>query len=658
MRPVDSDHEGTFAQLSFTQLLVRALDERWSGTIFIEPPFDLLHVIQIDRGLVSRVLVPDEHANLGALLVEAGVVMESELELALSSDELLGQALIGQGVIDDRTLKRALVLQVLRRLVRVFDFPTETEWTFTPEFEAFVDLPDGTRLDTLRVLWAGLSAHGELPDRMAATLEQLGSSTFQLRPEVTLSRFGFTGDAARVIGVITADRTTMSELLAREIAPPEVVRSILYLLTITRHLDVSPVGETADPTESLSTEPSTSSVADSAPSSSEGGDEGGEKPARRVARIQLRRVTFRGAAPDLPGTGESQSRPSSEGRTSEQGDVMAQAVKSSSVAHGIESRLARLDRESEFSLLGIEPATLEGKDERAVTELLWQAYEAAGRWHPDHCPKKRPELRAGMKKLYESISDAFVTLADPETRARCIAAVAKPSEDGPADGDTSGLRPVKPSDDQAAVDLSATVPSAGAPDEGASDHSEVPVSAVPTATMRSEAMTELGEADKASPEPELEAVTELEAPSTGDRRPPPEAGEPTRDRAAPTWSPSELHERALVALAEKRPSEALELCQQACDAEPDNPDYLASALWIRAKLPRPDLKVLTLDLDDLLRTHLDHLAGRYYRGMLRRRLGYDSAAKQDFERVLDLDPDHAGARAQWVELGKAAGRRG
>ncbi len=607
MRPEDSEHEGTFAQLSFTQLLVRALDKRYNGTLFVEPPFDMLQIMQIDRGLISRVLVSDDYGRLGELLVEAGVVMESELALALTSDDLLGQTLISQEVVDDRTLKRALVLQVLKRLVRIFDFPVETEWSFIGDFEAFEDMPEGTRMDTLRVLWAGISTHGEMPDVMAATLERIGSSSFELRPDVTLSRFGFSGDAARLVGVINAGRTTMRDLLAQEIAPPEVVRSIAYLLAITRHLNLSPLGDSSEEAEPLST--AALSGVDPAPSSprssSEDDDgEGGKRP-RRVARIQLHRITYRGAAPDPAGTGEQQSRPSSEGSTSQGGDVTARRKEVAPVADEIKSRLAGLDQEAPFSLLGMEPAALEGKEESEVTEILWNAYEAAGCWHPDHCPESRPDLREGMKKLYDAISDALVVLADPDTRAKAVAQVAEQRELSSTDSVSSGLRPIEPSDGKPTAGLNATTPSGGAVQDGAT-------------------------------------------PGDGDETP---------DRIEPTWSPEQLHERALVALSEERPSEAFELSQQACDAEPDNPDYMATSLWIQAKLPRPDLKVLTLDLDDLLRTHLDHVATRYYRGMLRRRLGYDSAAKQDFERVLDLDPVHAGAKAQLVELGKGAGRR-
>ncbi len=622
MRAEDGQSEGTLAQQSFTQILVRALDQRWTGTLLIEPPFDLLHFLQLERGLVSRVLVPDDYARLGELLVEAGAVMESELELALAADDLLGQALVSQDVIDEDTLQRVLVLQVLKRLVRVFDFPEDTEWSFLEDLEAFEDLPDGTRVDSLRVLWAGLSAHGEMAEVQAGTLDRLGSSPFQLRPDVKLSRFGFTGDADRLVGVIAAERCTLQQLEALKIVPPEVVRSIIYLLAISRHLDYSPAGESQDSTAPLST-----------PASSGGGSpssEGDEQKPRQVARIALRKVTLSAAAPDPPGTGEQTSRPSSEGSVPARGDRQAHRRPTAPALEELKSLLAGLDRASPFSLLGVAAADLEGKEDEEVTAILSKAYEGARRWHPDRCPEDRPDMEVGMKRLYGAISEAYAELGDPDTRARCLAARRDGPEGPTADSVTSGLRSIERPGSAGALDLSATTPSATAP-------SEEPPSSAP------------------EPDGDGEASRDDEPEAAADSEPPPEGEEEAQQEE--DLSAAELHERALQALSRDQPKEALELSRRACEAEPDNPDYGATSLWIQAKLPRPDLKVLTLDLDDLLRTHLDHVAARYYRGVLRRRLSYDSAAKQDFERVLDLEPDHAGAKAQLAELGKGGGRR-
>jgi len=111
-------------------------------------------------------------------------------------------------------------------------------------------------------------------------------------------------------------------------------------------------------------------------------------------------------------------------------------------------------------------------------------------------------------------------------------------------------------------------------------------------------------------------------------------------------APDELRERALYALGCQDPETASRLCERATELAPDDLEFLATAAWVRAHLARPDLKVLLLEFDDLLLLEPEHVNARYYRAMLRRRLGQDAAARQDLEKVLALAPDHAAARAQ------------
>ena len=145
------------------------------------------------HGGAGRPPGPGGCARLGELTVKAGVVMEAELQNALTRDDvLLGQALVEAGVLDDQTLQRALVLQLLRRLERLFGLPVKTAWSFEAKVDAFEGLPPGVRIDTLRVLWAGITAHGEMGPWLEASLRRIGESPFKVRHDVNLRRFGFT----------------------------------------------------------------------------------------------------------------------------------------------------------------------------------------------------------------------------------------------------------------------------------------------------------------------------------------------------------------------------------------------------------------------------------------------------------------------------------
>lgn len=710
MHPPEQDDSGTLASLSFALLLVRALDQRWTGTLFVEA-FDSMHLIQLDDGLVSRVLVPDDYARLGELVVEAGVIMETELELALESDELLGRTLAKQRLIDAKTLQRALVLQILKRLVRLFDYPDETEWSFSDDVSAFEEMPEGVRVDTLRVLWAGIGTHGEVKARVDATLARIGPSPFRIREGVKLSRFGFTGDAGRLVELIDSQSTTLDDLVDSDITPEGVCQGIVYLLAITRYLDFTPVGagnESPAPISSSEGPPTPGADIEDPVTSSESNDPSADqdKPRQRVAKIRLRRMRVpRAAAPDPPGTGEQISRPSSSSQeppSSEDGGSRSSSGRMRSsddptlpsgnsmdhVMAEIKGRLARLEKESPFTLLNITPAAFDGLDEEAVSDMLWLAYERASRrWHPDSCPHDLAELREGMTKLYTAISEAYEVLLIAETRNVALqeAGVQLTSTETPdTEVSSSGEREVGTVRD--VPTRSTTDPSMPAVDT-TQDAPLRPVDTVHTgaalkATLRSNTMpspappvSEPEPSDKgdtiemsAPPVPEAEDADLSEATPTvpsGDSEEPPPSGRRTSSGAPPSKgrggandpSPSKLHERALVALSEQLYSDALGLCRRAIEAAPENPDYVASAVWIQASMPQPDIKVLTLDLDDLLRVHTEHLSARYYRGVLRRRLGYDSAAKQDFERVLQIEPDHAGARRQLEQMSHSSSER-
>jgi hypothetical protein len=129
----------------------------------------------------------------------------------------------------------------------------------------------------------------------------------------------------------------------------------------------------------------------------------------------------------------------------------------------------------------------------------------------------------------------------------------------------------------------------------------------------------------------------------------------------PSQLPAEIgceiwHARAIDALASGHPDEALECCHQARKIEPDRVAYAATEVWIRAHLSRPDLKVRELELSMLIVDHATCVSARYYRGIIRGRLGDDVGARRDFEHVLGVAPDHAGARAG-IELRGSSRRR-
>jgi hypothetical protein len=608
------EERGTFERISLALLLIRALDRRWSGTLVVDPPSGHQQVLELKHGLVCRVLVSDGYARLGEIAVEHGILVNPELEQLLEGDRLLGQVLTERQIFDEQTLLRALVLQILRRLERMFGYPTETHWAFGPDVSAFDGMPEGVRVDTLRVLWAGMSAHGEMGPWLERSIERIGDTPFQVKKSVDLRRFGFTGDARELVRVIREERVTTGELVLRGIAPEEICRRIVYLLAITRYLDFAAAAAAStapplDPASVVDDLPSISeeTVAEDLPQSSEPEPSSGARPAsvappRRVARIRLRRVAVKHspAAPDPPGSGEirvpSSSReglPSSDEPPSSDSVRLDDPTACDRLRLELPSRLARLGEESPFSLLEVDPQQLKVCNDHEATDMLWDAYERRSRdWHPDHCPAQARDLREGMARVHAAMTDAFAELCDHNSRAALLAGIEQPPT-------------------QAPQTMRSTL-------DSASDGDSVPA-----------------------------GPSDLRRPTM------PSAGTPTSSGGRPADSRDsavELHAKALMALSEQRIEQAEELCRSACEVDADNPDFQASLLWIRSHQEHADLTLIADGLAAVSQRHPEHVTASYYRGVVARRAGEKEDARAAFDRVLEIDPEHVGARLQIAEL--------
>jgi hypothetical protein len=113
-----------------------------------------------------------------------------------------------------------------------------------------------------------------------------------------------------------------------------------------------------------------------------------------------------------------------------------------------------------------------------------------------------------------------------------------------------------------------------------------------------------------------------------------------------TLSPSELLWLASDCLEEQDFDGAVEACAVGCKNAPGDPDLAALGAWARSHLPGADLARISDELDELVRVHENHADARYYRGMLRKRLGDPAGSTRDLARVLELAPTHEAARRE------------
>ncbi len=238
-------------------------------------------------------------------------------------------------------------------------------------------------------------------------------------------------------------------------------------------------------------------------------------------------------------------------------------------------------------------------------------------------------------------------------------AVIPRDDDAPASGPSSSQPEPERSGSSPAIDP-ATSPT---PDAAAS---KVDVPPPPPPRPPADTEVEVGEA-------ELDEVPEAEGTAAGSAAAREAelgddlAGESTRRLVADTVRA--LPATALIKLArekidEKEPTMALEVCEigltkVSAELEGDpasKAELIALRCWASSLEPHPDLKALTLDLDDVIRARDSSVTPRFVRGLLRKRLGDSPGAQSDFRRVLEIEPDHAAALKELPSSADAAKR--
>jgi len=250
---------GRLAKTPFPHLLVYMLDKQLDGSVFFQAADGTEHIVNFTNGAPSKARTgwPVEH--LGRVLLELGfideVTLDSTLALLPASGELHGQMLLSLGKIDRAQLIVGVREQLMRRMVRLFERLDEGA---AYAFYAGINLleswggPELTPIDPLRILSSGVRARPDHP-HVDPTLARLGSAPLVVRPATNeLQRFGFTSDEIGVIDLMRARPTSLAEILGSGLAPELSIKLIVYILLITRNIDLgrrdqAPLGAGATP---------------------------------------------------------------------------------------------------------------------------------------------------------------------------------------------------------------------------------------------------------------------------------------------------------------------------------------------------------------------------------------------------------------------------
>ena len=371
---------GTLQSRPLPHLLVYLLDHGLTGTLVLEEPGGAKHAVFFDGGLPVKAKAAQSVVYLGQLLLEMGAVDQATHDRTLRrmSEErrLHGEILLAEQALDRDTLTLALREQLMRSVEWMFGLPATSAYGFYDQ-QNFLERwggPEPIRISGLELLRRGLRVKTD-QEAAQSTLARLGDLVLRLHPGARPGLFKFDASERAVTDVLRAKPQPLTSLLGCGVGPEDQVRRVVYLLAITRHLDLGLDGQ-----EPLGVEASSNA-------------------ARRTGTFGPATSTH-GAphvsspAPGPVGAGPSAGPPSV--ATQRRLDEMRQ-------------RADEMPGQNYYQILGVEPDA----DKATIQAAFFQLAKA---WHPDRLTGDVSEIRDVATRAFARMTEAHQILCDDDRR--------------------------------------------------------------------------------------------------------------------------------------------------------------------------------------------------------------------------------------------------
>jgi curved DNA-binding protein CbpA len=395
---------GTLGSTPFCELLVYALSQNLSGSLVFECPDRSKHALLLAGGVPAKARVTHVGTRLGQILIQIGCVQPEALREALDGEngELIGQRLFARGAIDQAGLARGLSEQLLRQLGWLSGASPGTAFAYYEGADLLEDWGgEPIRIDPLTGIWRAADAHAP-KDRVLAAVHGLADKTLRLHQDARVGRFDFPPRARGLLDVLRVKPQVRVQLEATGLIETAMLHKLLYVLALTRHLDIGapPLGVVpgAPRTESVQrpkvTPPPGSALRAGSPASRPRAAASGASAARAAIPAAAARVAAPEPVPARPG-----GRPAPD----------AQQTGRFLTRDEIESKLHGFDASSLYELLEV-PAD-------ASAEQIGQAFpNLARRWHPDRLSPEHAELREVVTRVFARMTEASRVLGNPTSR--------------------------------------------------------------------------------------------------------------------------------------------------------------------------------------------------------------------------------------------------
>ena len=254
----------TIGATPLLHVLISLLARKASGSLVIDSDLGHRVVLVLISGEPQKVSTTQPVGRLSDLLVNLGCLnaetAEKTYAAARASQSLHGQLLQSKDLIASDTLETALRTQVAVKLGWASAQSPESTVDFYENVDFLDSWPACPRFNSpLEIVWAVARSHVDLRS-VAAVLRQLVNRPLRLHHLSQPEWFGFDATEWSVIEHLTMGTPDMQSLIQQVNVPVRTVQVMLYVLTITRQLDLgqlkTPIGywsDHADESRTIST---------------------------------------------------------------------------------------------------------------------------------------------------------------------------------------------------------------------------------------------------------------------------------------------------------------------------------------------------------------------------------------------------------------------
>lgn len=371
---------GTLEKTPLANVLVSCLDKKLSGTLILEVPGGAKNAIWFETGRPAKVRSAEPVGRLGDVIVEKKMLERDVVEQAAAAQGgTIGQRLLAAGVLDAEHLAIALRESNLRKLASFHDLPDTTVFGFYNghNFLERFGGPETTPLDPLPLVWQ-LVSKKPFDARVETMVARLAQTPLKPRVRADVRRFSFDTKSRGVVDMLRARPCTFTELCGMGVASERETMLVVYTLVLLRCIELGDGLQPVDATEEVATGQALGKLK--------------IKPGGRIAPAVEVNPVQAPATPDAP---------------------KAESAEMVERRKEIGERAAKIDTETYFAMLGIDPA--------ASNDVMQSAYFAlAKKWHPDRLPQELSDVKEQAGKVFARMSEAFQTLSDPERRKQYL----------------------------------------------------------------------------------------------------------------------------------------------------------------------------------------------------------------------------------------------